>query len=73
MFRSKLAQRSARGIIGMQRVLKEMDDNSSGSLDIQEFWKALSDFRVTISPEECRKFFGKFDLNDDVEIHYDEM
>jgi len=34
MFRSKLAQRGARGILGMQRVFKVMDDNNSGSLDI---------------------------------------
>jgi len=49
MFRSKLNQRGARGIFGIQRVFKVMDDNNSGTLDIQEFWMALCDFRIQIS------------------------
>ena len=57
----------------MQRVFKIMDDNGSGTLDIQEFWKALCDFRVPVSPEECRKLFDLFDLNDDGEVSYDEL
>lgn len=68
LFRQKLAARGVRGILGMQRIFKIMDDNRSGSLDIQEFWKALCDFRLPISPEECRKLFDLFDLNDDGEI-----
>lgn len=54
----------------MQRVFKVMDDNSSGTLDIQEFWKAVCDFRLPISPEEARKLFDLFDLNNDGEIQY---
>jgi len=53
-FRDKLASRGARGLVGMQRIFKIMDDNDSGTLDIQEFWKAICDFRVPVSPEECR-------------------
>jgi len=49
MFKQMLAQRGARGIFGMQRIFKIMDDNGSGTLDIQEFWKALCDFRMPIS------------------------
>lgn len=30
LFRSKLAQRGARGILGMQRIFKIMDDNRNG-------------------------------------------
>lgn len=33
-FRDKLAQRGARGLLGMQRIFKIMDDNGSGTLDI---------------------------------------
>jgi Ca2+-binding EF-hand superfamily protein len=46
MFRDKLASRGARGIIGMQRIFKVLDDNNNGSLEIQEFWKAINDFRI---------------------------
>jgi hypothetical protein len=34
MFRQMLAQRGARGIFGIQRIFKIMDDNNSGTLDI---------------------------------------
>jgi hypothetical protein len=34
MFRDKLAQRGARGILGLGRVFKVMDDNGTGTLDI---------------------------------------
>jgi hypothetical protein len=34
MFRQMLASRGARGIFGMSRIFKIMDDNSSGTLDI---------------------------------------
>lgn len=34
MFRDKLAQRGARGTLGMQRIFKVMDDNGSGTLEI---------------------------------------
>src|SRR5688572_21744825 len=57
MFRDKLASRGARGILGMQRIFKIMDDNRNGTLEIEEFWKAVCDFRISISPEECRKLF----------------
>ena len=50
-----------------------MDDNNSGTLDIQEFWKALCDFRLAISQEECRALFDKFDLNQNGEVSYNEL
>jgi len=50
-----------------------MDDNNSGTLDIQEFWKALCDFRVPVSPEECRQLFDLFDTDDSGEVSYDEL
>lgn len=41
-----MAQRGARGIIGLKRVFKIMDDDNSGYLDVNEFNKALKDYRV---------------------------
>jgi len=73
LFRGKLAARGARGVLGMQRIFKVMDDNESGTLDIQEFWKANCDFRIPISQEECRRLFDMFDLNGDGEIDYNEL
>ena len=68
-----LARRGARGMIGLQRIFKIMDDNGSGTLDIQEFWKAINDFKVKISQDECRKLFAMFDENDDGELSIDEF
>ena len=33
----------------------------------------MCDYRLPISPEECRKIFDKFDVNDDGELSYNEL
>ena len=73
LFRSKLALRGARGILGMQRIFKIMDDNQSGFIEGPEFWKAICDFRIQISGEEARELFDLFDINGDGVISYDEL
>ena len=45
-FRTKLAARGARGLIGLARQFKIADDNNSKSLDVYEFKKACKDFRI---------------------------
>ena len=50
-----------------------MDDNRNGTLEIQEFWKALRDFRVALNPDEARKLFDLFDRNGDGSVDYDEL
>lgn len=47
--RQKLAARGARGFIGMQRQFKIMDDNNSGTIDMNEFRKAVKDFRLELN------------------------
>ena len=71
--REMLAKRGARGMIGLPRIFKIMDDNNSGTLDIQEFWKAMNDFRVKISQDECRHLFALFDENEDGALSIDEF
>jgi calcyphosin len=44
-----MAARGARGIIGLKRIFKIMDDDNSGYLDPSEFSKALKDYRVSVS------------------------
>ena len=73
MLREKLAGRGARGIIGLQRVFKIVDDNNSKTLEIQEFFKALDQYRLRISQDECRRLFDLFDEDDSGEISVDEF
>jgi Ca2+-binding EF-hand superfamily protein len=48
-FREKMASRGARGIMGLKRIFKIMDDDNSGYLDRAEFNKALKDYRVSVT------------------------
>lgn len=43
-FRNKLRSRGGKGMIGLRRQFKIMDDNNSGSLDMYEFKKGIRDF-----------------------------
>ena len=45
-FRDRMKQRGARGILGLKRIFKIMDDDGSKTLDKQEFLKALKDYRI---------------------------
>lgn len=72
-FRETMRSRGARGIFGLKRIFKIMDDDRSGYLDKQEFQKALKDYRVSVTPEEGNKLYNLFDLNGDGQISYDEL
>ena len=48
--REKIISRGARGINGIKRIFKIMDDNDSKTLDRQEFTKAMADYRISQDP-----------------------
>ena len=50
--RTKLASRGARGIIGLAKQFRIMDDNHSMSLDKYEFSKAMADYMLGFSEGE---------------------
>jgi Ca2+-binding EF-hand superfamily protein len=49
--KNKLATRGARGLIGLQRQFKIMDDDNSKSLNKPEFNKAMQDFALGFTPK----------------------
>lgn len=72
-FRNKLKMRGGKGIVGMRRQFKIMDDNGSGTLDLQEFRKGIKDFQVEMDPKDVDNLFKAFDINNNGDIDYDEF
>lgn len=58
LFREKLKSRGARGILGLQRLFKIMDDDYSKNISVYEFTKACNDFRVGIPEEQVKAVFN---------------
>jgi len=50
-----------------------MDEDSSNSLSLPEFIKALEDYRIFISPEQQSTIFRLFDQDGNGEINYEEF
>ena len=50
-FRERLAKRGNRGIMGLGRSFKIADDDNSKSLGMEEFQKAIHDFRVGLNSQ----------------------
>lgn len=73
LFREKIKARGARGIVGIQRLFKIMDDDGSRSLNEQEFGKACKDFKIGISEENIPILFTYFDSNRDGCLNIDEF
>ena len=72
-FRNKLKARGSRGLVGLARQFKIMDDNGSGSLDANEFHKAISDFGIDVETKDIATLFKCFDYTGDGEIDFNEF
>jgi Ca2+-binding EF-hand superfamily protein len=72
-FRSKLAARGARGLVGLARQFKIADDDNSKDLDVYEFKKAVRDFRVNLQDSDSERLFKIFDRDRSGKIDYDEF
>lgn len=72
-FRKKVTQRGAKGIIGLGRLFRIMDDDGSRTLSRAEFEKACRDFKTDMSSEDVGNLFHAFDHNRDGSINYEEF
>ena len=72
-FRAKLAQRGARGIMGLRRSFMICDDDNSKSIDVNEFIKICKDYRIGLEDNEVRAMFKSFDLDGTGSIDYEEF
>ncbi|XP_035215086.1 calcyphosin-like protein [Stegodyphus dumicola] len=66
-------QRGAKGILGLGRVFRRMDDNHSGDLNMEEFVKGIRDTGLNITDEEAENLFKQFDKDGSGVVHYDEF
>ena len=71
--KDKLKSRGARGIIGLGKQFRIMDDNHSMSLDKFEFSKAMSDYMLGFSEGEVQTLFAFVDYDRSGLIEYDEF
>ena len=71
--RDKLKSRGARGIIGLAKQFRIMDDNHSLSLDKFEFSKAMQDYMLGFSEGEIQTLFAHMDFDRSGLIEYDEF
>ena len=72
-FKEKLVSRGARGLIGLSRQFKIIDDNGNKTLDFQEFSKALKDFRIDFNEDDLNKLFQYFDADGTGSVDYEEF
>ena len=71
--RSQLKKRGTRGIVGIGRKFRIMDDDGSDSIDMEEFKKGMRETGLVLDPNELEKLFRHFDRDGSGDIEYDEF
>ena len=71
--KAELTSRGARGIVGVQRKFRIIDDDGSGALSYGEFKKALGELNMALADPECRALFEHFDQDSSGAISFDEF
>lgn len=70
---AKIRARGARGIVGLGKSFSVIDDDNSGQLSVEEFAKAMRDYRITDDPVELQAIVDIFDHDQSGQISYDEF
>jgi len=72
-FRASLKEHGARGIFGLARKFKIIDDDGNGQLNMEEFKKAVNEHTLDMTPNDVTAMFNWFDKDGDGGIRYDEF
>jgi len=68
--RACMALRGAKGVFGLRRLFRIMDDDNSNSLSFAEFKKAMQEMAMNLSESELVKLFKRFDYSNEGSISY---
>ena len=68
-----MAKRGAKGIVGLARKFRTMDDDNNKSLDIGEFTKGMWEMDLNFSAADIKKLFDHFDCDGNGTIDYEEL
>ncbi|XP_023325602.1 calcyphosin-like protein isoform X2 [Eurytemora carolleeae] len=61
------------GIVGIGRMFRRIDDNRSGSLDIEEFKKGVHDSGLKLPDDQLQAMFQQFDQDGSGKVSIDEF
>jgi Ca2+-binding EF-hand superfamily protein len=73
LFQSRVKERGAKGIVGLKKQFKLMDTDGSDSIDLNEFLKAIEDFKLEFSQEKATNIFNSLDKDGGGTISIDEF
>ncbi len=73
LLRKKVAARGARGILGLSKLFRIMDDDRSGKLNMEEFTKAIKEYKLGIEESDIQELFKFFDRDHSGQVCYDEF
>lgn len=69
----KCIQRGERGLFGLKKLFKTFDFNNNGTIEYNEFQKALKDFKLDLEEADIQTLFGCFDSDKNGVISIDEF
>jgi 6,7-dimethyl-8-ribityllumazine synthase len=73
IFRESLKTKGARGIVGIGRKFRIVDDNKNGQIELGEFTKATHEHALGWSPDQIKTVFNAFDSDRSGGISYEEF
>lgn len=69
-FKANVIQRGTRGIIGLNRQFKILDDSNDGTLEVEDFQRGLFDYNVEVAFRDIEVLYAGFNVPGTSKIDY---